>query len=144
EYPARPVFRCSSAYVDAVLGQAEQAKQALDELMRDRCSALPFDMEWLYGMSLLAETCALLGDAGAAPVLYELLDPWAAFNAADHPEGIRGSVSRYLGLLATTLERWSDAERHFEEALTMNERIGARPWLAYTQEDYARMLLARN
>jgi hypothetical protein len=25
----------------------------------------------------------------------------------------------------------------------MNERIGARPWLAHTQEDYARMLLTR-
>ena len=25
----------------------------------------------------------------------------------------------------------------------MNERMHARPWLAHTQEDYARMLLAR-
>ena len=25
----------------------------------------------------------------------------------------------------------------------MNERMGARPWLAHTQEDYARMLLER-
>jgi hypothetical protein len=25
----------------------------------------------------------------------------------------------------------------------MNDRIGARPWLAHTQEDYARLLLAR-
>ena len=26
----------------------------------------------------------------------------------------------------------------------MNERMGARPWLAYTQHDYARLLLARD
>jgi hypothetical protein len=26
----------------------------------------------------------------------------------------------------------------------MNSRIGARPWLAHTQEDYARMLLERD
>jgi hypothetical protein len=26
----------------------------------------------------------------------------------------------------------------------MNERMGARPWLAHTQRDYARMLLARD
>jgi hypothetical protein len=25
----------------------------------------------------------------------------------------------------------------------MNTRMGARPWLAHTQDDYARMLLAR-
>ena len=39
--------------------------------------------------------------------------------------------------------RSSDAQRHFEEALTMNERIGARVALAHTQHDYAAMLLAR-
>ena len=143
EYPARPVFRCSSAYLDAVLGHSEPAKQALAELARDNCSVLPRDMERLYGMSLLAETCALVDDVGAASVVYKLLEPWADFNAADHPEGIRGSVSRYLGLLATTLKRWSEAARHFDGALVANERMGLRPWLAHTQADYARMLLAR-
>jgi len=54
-----------------------------------------------------------------------------------------GAVSRYLGLLATAEARWNDAERHFEEASEVNRRIGARPWLAHTQEDYARMLVAR-
>ena len=43
-------------------------------------------------MSLLAETSALLGDTDSAAVLYGLLRPWAALNAADQPEGIRGSV----------------------------------------------------
>ena len=42
------------------------------------------------------------------------------------------------------MERWEDAERHFEAALAMNERMGARPWLAHTQHDYAGMLLARD
>jgi DNA-binding SARP family transcriptional activator len=143
EYPARPVFRCAEAYLDAVLGRSELAERALAELTRDRCSALPRDMEWLYGMSLLAETCALVEDDGAASVVYELLEPWAEFNAADHPEGIRGSVSRYLGLLATTLKRWDHAERHFDDALASNQRMGLRPWLAHTQADYARALFAR-
>jgi tetratricopeptide (TPR) repeat protein len=42
------------------------------------------------------------------------------------------------------LGRFEDAARYFEEALQMNERMGARPWLAHTQEGYARMLLRRN
>jgi hypothetical protein len=95
-------------------------------------------------MSLLAETCALLGDTASAAGLHRLLVPWATFNAADTAEGIRGSVSRYLGLLATTLKRWRGAERHFEDALEKNASMGARPWLAHTQADYARMLLARD
>jgi hypothetical protein len=41
------------------------------------------------------------------------------------------------------MTRWSEAARHFEDALEMNARMGARPWLADTQNDYARMLLAR-
>jgi tetratricopeptide (TPR) repeat protein len=39
---------------------------------------------------------------------------------------------------------WHQASEHFERALEMNARIAARPWIAHTQHDYARMLLARN
>jgi hypothetical protein len=58
--------------------------------------------------------------------------------------GIRGSVARYLGILATGDERWDDAEIHFEAAISANERRGLRPWLAYARHDYARMLVARD
>jgi DNA-binding SARP family transcriptional activator len=143
DWPARPAFRCALAHLHARLGRRSEAQRALDDLTRDDCSALPFDQEWLYGMSLLAETAALLSDTDSAAVLYWLLVPWAAFNAADWPEAIRGSASRYLGILAATRQRWDEAGMHFEDAVAMNARMGARPWLAHTQHDYARMLLAR-
>jgi tetratricopeptide (TPR) repeat protein len=54
-----------------------------------------------------------------------------------------GSVSRQLGLLAAVMLRWEEAERHFEDALEMHARLGARPFLARTRYEYARMLLAR-
>jgi hypothetical protein len=47
-------------------------------------------------------------------------------------------------VLATTLEHWDEAAQHFEEALEMNARMKARPWLAHTQYQYATMLLTRN
>ncbi len=47
-------------------------------------------------------------------------------------------------MAATTASRFEQAESHFQDALACNERIGARPWLARTEEDYARMLLARD
>jgi DNA-binding SARP family transcriptional activator len=142
EFPTRTVFRCALVYLRAKLGAREQAGRALDDLARDAFSALPFDHEWLFAMSFLAETAALLRHESGAD-LYPLLTPWADFNAADPHEGIRGSVSRYLGLLAATTEKWDEAARHFDEALEMNERMGARPWLAHTQHDYARALLSR-
>jgi tetratricopeptide (TPR) repeat protein len=143
EHPARPAFRCVLTLVHAQLGSTAEAQRALDDLATNDFSALPFDQEWLYATSLLAETAALLENERSAAVLYRLLLPWAALNVVDHPEGLRGSASRYLGLLATTLRRWDDAEAHFDHAQAMNARIGARPWLAHTQRDQARMLVVR-
>ena len=111
QHPARPVLRCVLAHLHARIGQTTEAKHALADLVRDDCAALPFDHEWLHGMSLLAESAALLGDTSSAPLLYRLLLPYGEFNVENTADAIRGSVSRYLGLLATTLERWQDA-RH--------------------------------
>ena len=126
------------------LGGFDEARRHLEELAADGFAALPFDQEWLFAMSFLAETSSALADIESAEVLYKLLQPWATFNAVDVAEGFRGSISRYLGLLAAAIGRPTDAASHFEEAVEMNDRMGARPWLAFTQEDYARMLLARN
>jgi DNA-binding SARP family transcriptional activator len=144
EYPARRIFSCVHAHLSARLGRLREAKHELDDLAGDDFSALPFDQEWLYGMSLLAETAVLLDDTASAAVLYRLLLPWAALNVVDQAEGIRGSLARYLGMLAMTGKRCDDAELHFEDALSMNARMGARPWLAHTANDYARMLHARD
>ena len=46
-------------------------------------------------------------------------------------------------MLSTTLGRWKAASGHFEQAIVMHERMGARPLLAHTYRDYATMLLAR-
>jgi DNA-binding SARP family transcriptional activator len=143
DFPARPVFRCLLAHLRARANRHEDAATDLAELTADAIAALPFDQEWLLGMSLLAEACARVGDTDAAAVLYPPLLPWANLIVADYPEAIRGSVSRYLALLAMQLGLIDDADAHFRHALDVNERMGLRPWLAFTQADYAQMLLAR-
>jgi hypothetical protein len=94
-------------------------------------------------MSLFAETTAILPDRDAAIVLYRSLKPWVGLNAADHPDGVRGSISRYLGLLGGPLKRLDEAAVHYEAALEINTDMRTRPWLAHTQNDYAQMLLSR-
>ena len=144
EYPDYELWECASASVAAALGKEAESRRAFEALAADDFAGLPFDANaWLVGMGFLAETAGLLGDASRASVLYELLLPYARRVAVTYPELSTGSVSRYLGILAATNSRWADAERHFEAALEANERIGARPWLAHTQEDYARMLATR-
>jgi tetratricopeptide (TPR) repeat protein len=139
-FPERPVFRCVQAYIHARLGAMKDAQRGLDDLAKGDFDALPFDIEWLYTMTLLAETCTLLHDRTAAAVLYQRLAPYGELNAFDPPEGSRGSVARYLGLLATTLGRRDQAAAHFEQAITINREMGARLWLAHSQRDYAQTL----
>jgi hypothetical protein len=139
--PARPVFRCVLAHLHARTGRMAEPASALVELSAD--DALPFDQEWLFGVSCLAETAALLEEADVAGRLYRRLEPWARLDVVDQCEAMRGATTRYLGLLATTTGVLDAAERHFEDALARNARTGLRPWVVRTQEDYARMLHAR-
>jgi hypothetical protein len=69
---------------------------------------------------------------------------WAELNVADAAEGVRGSVSRYPGLLATTVVRHRQAALYVDQAIASNARMGAAPWLAHTQRDYTQLLLTRN
>jgi hypothetical protein len=41
------------------------------------------------------------------------------------------------------MERWDDAERHLENALVLNQRLGSPTWIAHTQYERARLALRR-
>jgi len=142
-HPARAVFRCALAHLHARRGDIPEATRILADLSRDNFAAVPFDQEWLLAASFLGETIALLQDDVAAAALYDLLLPYRALNAADWPEGFRGAISRYLGLLAAMAGELDAAATHFEAALALNDHTGVRPWLARTQHDYARVLSAQ-
>jgi len=86
--------------------------------------------------------CPFLRDETLAAPLYEALLPHADKNVLSHPEASLGSASRYLAFLASAMSLRDEAARHFERALEMNARMRARLWVAHTQSDYARMLLA--
>jgi hypothetical protein len=102
------------------------------------------DEQWLVSVCLLAESCVLVGETVPVGSLYDLLLRYGAQNAVAVPELALDSASRPLGILATELGRYEDAERHFRRAAGMNELMGARPWLAHTRLEHARMLLRRD
>jgi DNA-binding SARP family transcriptional activator len=144
EFPSPLMHQAVLAHVYAHLQRADEAEAVLHELTRRDLSDWHVDEEWLASVCLLAETCAILGETGPAASLYELLKPFGSLNAVAVPEFALGSTSRPLGVLASLVGRFDDAARHFDDALRMNERMEARPWVAHTQEAYARMLLRRN
>ena len=144
EFPSPLVYGAILAHVYLRVERKDEARALLHELTCRDLANWHVDEEWLFSICLLAETCAILGDTRLAAPLYEFLLPYGSLNAVAVPELALDSSSRPLGMLATLLGRFDDAARHFEEALRMNERMGARPGLAHTQEDYARMLLRRS
>jgi hypothetical protein len=92
----------------------------------------------------LAELAHAFGDGERAAELHALLLPFADRNLAHQlMRFYDGSVSRFLGLLAETFGDLDAAARHFAAALDLNDRMRARAHLAWTQLDYARVLLVR-
>jgi DNA-binding SARP family transcriptional activator len=143
DYPTYPVWRCVLTSMLAELGSTTEARAEFEALAVDGFSALPFDEEWEVSVCLLAEAAARLGESDHAAALHEFLLPYSDRIAVSYPEVSLGPVSRFLGILAFAMARWDDAERHFRQALHLGSRIGARPSLAHTRAEYARMLLAR-
>jgi DNA-binding SARP family transcriptional activator len=140
-YPAIPAWRTALALLLVETGREDEARAELEAI---DVAALPHDANWLIATTLLAEVCGELGDARRAEELYDALLPYERrIVVVGRAATCNGAAARLLGLLATAMKRWDAAERHFEDAMLMHERIGSRPWRARTAVAWAAMLLAR-
>jgi tetratricopeptide (TPR) repeat protein len=145
EDSANATWRPGLALLYSELNLWSETREVFEDLAINGFSDLPRDAVWLTCIVYLAEVCAFLGDADRAAMLYQLLLPYAGRNVVVGFFTVcYGAAARFLGLLATTMSLWTEAEGHFEAALEMNAKLGARPWLAHTQHQYAAMLLTRD
>jgi tetratricopeptide (TPR) repeat protein len=144
QHTAATAWRPGLAVIYSELGRTREAREEFEQLAWNDFADLPRDPLWMGSMTYLADVCTFLGDKVRAATLYKILLPFAGRNVViGNAESCYGALSRYLGALAATLALWDEAAQHFEDALAMNARMDARPWLAHTQEQYATMLLAR-
>ena len=143
EYPSLLRFACAQAHLEADLGREREARAHLDALLALDLEHEHRDAEWLFSMALLPDPCAALTHALGAAELYPLLLPFEELYALAPIEGTFGSMARGLGVLATVLRRYDDAQRHLETAIEIERRMGGRPWLAHAHHDLASTLLAR-
>jgi class 3 adenylate cyclase len=143
ERTGNPAVQVTLAVTYAETDELEEAHGVYGE-MAESGFAIPFDFLWLRAVTDLAYLCARLGDAGRAPILHGMLEPYAD-RVVTIAQGslVTGSVTLYLGMLATTLGNFDEAEGRFAAAADTHTRIGARIWLARTRLEWARMLLAR-
>ncbi len=139
-FPSPLVHRSVLAHCCARLGRVDEAAPLVAEITSHDLADWHVDEQWFVSICLLAETCALLDDVAPAAGLYDLLAPYAEHTAVAVPEMALDSTARPLGILAVLLERYEAAEAHFQAAAAMNERMGARPWLAHTWSEHAQLL----
>jgi tetratricopeptide (TPR) repeat protein len=143
EYPSLLRFATAQAHLYAELGDTRRARASFDRILERDLAREYVDGEWLFALVLLADPCRSLGDTDAASTLYRILLPYADGYAQAPVEASFGSAARALGVLATVLERFDDAERHLDAAAEIEQRMRARPWLAHVRHDLGLMKVAR-
>jgi DNA-binding CsgD family transcriptional regulator/tetratricopeptide (TPR) repeat protein len=136
-------WRPGLASVLVELGMETEARR---ELTRITDAGLdPFrESLWLAALTYIADASAALADQRAAALVYPELAPLAGTNVMiGHLVTYYGAADRYLGMLATALGEWELAEGHFEAAMALNRQMEAMTWVAHTEYEYGRMMLAR-
>jgi len=144
-YPTMPIWRANLAHIYAQSGRTTEARREIELLATHDFADLPQDLRWLPTVTMLSQACAAIRDRRWAATLYDLLRHHAGriVVVASGAGPCMGPVSRFLGLLAGAMTRWSEAEQHFRDAVTTSERMGSPPWVAVVQRDYVRMLIDR-
>ncbi|MGW2720965.1 ATP-binding protein [Streptomyces sp. NPDC001492] len=117
--------RVSLALVAAQFGRFDEAARRLSAVA-PRLGGAPRDSEWLPMLAQAAETVAAVGSHPCAPVLYDLLAPYAGLFAVEGiGAAVRGPVDRHLALLAAAMGDADRAREHRERALRAAAAAGA-------------------
>jgi class 3 adenylate cyclase len=132
-------WRASAALALVESGREDEARELA---LAEDFQSVPWDQTWATAMVLWALACSRLHVVDRAGELYELLAPYFGQLAASDTH-VMGSIAWALGTLASTLERYEDAERHFAAAAEIETRLDAALLLARTHVGWARALIAR-
>jgi class 3 adenylate cyclase len=140
-FPWVPPWR--EALLAAEIGDERAARVEVERHAGRGFADVPRDGLWTLHLCGLAEACVLIDDVRHGDQLYELLLPHAERNAVSYTQQPFGPVALRLGMLARLLERWEEADRHFETALERCELLGAPAISIRVLYERARTLLAR-
>jgi len=132
-------WRAAAAFALLEDGREDVARELV---LAEDLQSIPWDQGWASAVVLWAMVCSRLAVVERASELYELLAPFSGQLAA-HLGAVSGTFAWALGTLATTLERYEQAEGHFAVATEIEERLGAPLFLARTHAGWARALIAR-
>lgn len=143
-FPILSGWRAALALLWAELGRDADARDTFESFAVDDFRVVPRNYLRPATLVVLAETCAVLGDARRAATLYDLVHPYAPRNVVIGAGAVCwGAIDRFLGRLAATKGDHRRAVCHFEAALQMDRRTGARPWACWSEYHLAGLLATR-
>ena len=139
--PSMPLVNIERANVLVLTGSLRESRSLYDGL----CGLLPFPAEhpaWPAVLTQMVDLIRLFGDGETAGIVYRQLLPFRPYPGALGTCTVyfMGTISRHLGELAEVLGDRDTAIGLLREALPRNQVIGARPDLALTSLDLARLL----
>lgn len=138
------VFHASMPQMLVIMGRFDEAKR----MLRTWLPRIPdLANHWSSTAILvdLARAAGAVDEQEVCAALYEQLLPHRALiGSIAGGNHCVGSAALGLGMTATVLERWDDAETHFAEAHDMARRMRSQPWIARADYQQARMLARRN
>ncbi|MGI9602711.1 MAG: hypothetical protein ACR2QE_12555, partial [Acidimicrobiales bacterium] len=136
-----PYELCTLAWAAAECGRYDRARVELTRIVR-MVEKNAHSRTIAPGIPRAARAAALISDENGAAVLYDMMSRWDDLVVGLSPAH-DGPTAGFLGLLATELEKYGDAERHFTNAEALCDRMGTRLFMAHNDVDHARMLSRR-
>jgi DNA-binding CsgD family transcriptional regulator len=142
--PAMPLVRVFIPLSHALLGDTDLARVTFEEF-RQVPGTVEVGPRWAALMLMIGIGAVMLNDPQTGDRVYQEVAGLTPSYMGDGSGTVfsGGSTQRPIGDLALLTGRIDEAIRRYEDAITMNARIGARPFLALSRLGLARALLAR-
>ncbi|MBW2695036.1 MAG: AAA family ATPase [Deltaproteobacteria bacterium] len=137
-------FRAALAAAQLAAQRPGEAGRIVEALCSGGLEDLPPDQNWLGSFGVLASVCAQLGQVAHARRCYTYLQPYRGrLGVVGFATACDLCVDHRLADLARAVGDVDAAEGHYEAALDLHRRAGARLYLAHTQRDFAGLLWKR-
>jgi DNA-binding SARP family transcriptional activator len=115
--PRTVAWRAMMAGLCADAGYLDEAVMQFSKLVANRFAAIPRESTFPLAIRYLAEICAQLSIAEPAVELLSEVEPYSGqLLVVDRGTSIEAAADRSLGQLYGLLDRFDDADRHFDAA----------------------------
>jgi DNA-binding CsgD family transcriptional regulator len=142
--PQIPLVRTLLVVLLLLVGERDEAREVFEGL-RHLLDDFPGGPRWAATVVTIGNAAVILDDAPTADRAYQLLLPTAEYFNGDGSGAVftAGSNARTVADLALTAGRVDEAVGLYADAVIVNGRIGARPFVALSRLGWARALRRR-